>query len=125
MKRTNLMFALCVLLGATVAICAVDTFVQGYETVFNLLESLTFLGAMVLWIILQQLISKDIDEDYEYLHKKRKELIKESFNERRKILELKHRLNDILIRLRFDYDELTDEEKENIEKELDEIDPLI
>ena len=54
------MMALCVLLGATVAICAVDTFVQGYETVFNLLESLTFLGAMAPWIILQQLISKDL-----------------------------------------------------------------
>jgi anaerobic C4-dicarboxylate transporter len=124
MKRTNLMFALCVLLGATVAICAVDTFVQGYETVFNLLESLTFLGAMVLWIILQQLISKDIDEDYEYLHRKRKELIKESFNERRKLLKMKQKLSNILFRIRFDYDKMTDEEKEGIEKELDEIDTL-
>lgn len=124
MKRTNLMFALCVLLGATVAICAVDTFVQGYETVFNLLESLTFLGAMVLWIILQQLISKDIDEDYEYLHTKRKELIKESFNERRKLLKMKQKLSNILFRIRFDYDKMTDEEKEGIEKELDEIDTL-
>ena len=124
MKRTNLMFALCVLLGATVAICAVDTFVQGYETVFNLLESLTFLGAMVLWIILQQLISKDIDEDYEYLHTKRKELTKESFNERRKLLKMKQKLSNILFRIRFDYDKMTDEEKEGIKKELDEIDTL-
>ena len=124
MKRTNLMFALCVLLGATVAICAVDTFVQGYETVFNLLESLTFLGAMVLWIILQQLISKDIDEDYEYLHTKRKELTKESFNERRKLLKMKQKLSNILFRIRFDYDKMTDEEKEGINKELDEIDTL-
>jgi hypothetical protein len=119
------MFALCVLLGATVGICAVDTFVQGYETVFNLLESLTFLGAIALWIVLQQLISKDIDEDYKNLFTMKREWIEENGDERRKILELKHRLNDILIRLRFDYDELTDEEKENIEKELDEIDPLI
>jgi hypothetical protein len=124
MKRTNLMFALCVLLGATVAICAVDTFVQGYETVFNLLESITFLGAIALWVVLQQLISKDIDEDYKNLFTMKREWIEENSDERRKILELKHRLNDILIRLRFDYDELTDEEKENIEKELDEIDTL-
>ena len=124
MKRTNLMFALCVLLGATVAICAVDTFVQGYETVFNLLESLTFLGAIALWIVLQQLISKDIDEDYEYLHTKRKELTKESFNERRKLLKMKQKLSNILFRIRFDYDKMTDEEKEGINKELDEIDTL-
>jgi hypothetical protein len=80
---------------------------------------------MVLWINLQQLISKDIDEDYKNLFTMKREWIEENSDERRKILELKHRLNDILIRLRFDYDELTDEEKENIEKELDEIDPLI
>ena len=125
MKRSNIMMALCVLLGATVAICAVDIFVKGYETVFNTFESFSFLGAMVLWIILQQLISKDIDEDYKNLFTMKREWIEECGDERKKICELKHRLNDILIRLRFDYDELTDEEKENIGKELDEIDPLI
>jgi hypothetical protein len=124
MKRTNLMFALCVLLGATVGICAVDTFVQGYETVFNLFGSLAFLGTIAIWIVWQQLISKDIDEEYELLHTKQKEWIHESYDERRKLLKMKQKLSNILFRIRFDYDKMTDEEKEGIEKELDEIDTL-
>jgi hypothetical protein len=115
------MFALCVLLGATVGICAVDTFVQGYETVFNLLESLTFLGAMVLWIILQQLISKDLKEEWDYLFETADKWKEEHFEDVKKLMYKKSKLEDILKRLQFHHRSMTDEDKAGIKKELDDI----
>lgn len=115
------MMALCVLLGATVAICAVDTFVQGYETVFNLLESLTFLGAMALWIILQQLISKDLKEEWDYLFETADKWKEEHCEDMKKLMNVKCKLEDILYRLQFHHRSMTDEDKAGIKKELDDI----